>query len=65
MDEGRLLTPEEVAQRLGIATVTLKDYLRASKIAGVKVGRLWRVREDDLEAYIQSQRREALESPAK
>jgi excisionase family DNA binding protein len=50
-----LLTPEEVAERLSISVYTVKDWLRAGKIRGVKVSpRLWRVRESDLQAFIES-----------
>jgi excisionase family DNA binding protein len=48
----RIFTPEEVAERLTIKTKTVKDWLRAGKLKGVKVGRLWRVRESDLEAFL-------------
>ena len=49
-----LLTPEQVAVRLGLASKTVKDHLRAGKLKGVKVGggRFWRVRESDLERHI-------------
>lgn len=48
----RLLTPEEAADKLGIAPRTMREWLRRSKLPGVKLGRLWRVRETDLEAFI-------------
>jgi excisionase family DNA binding protein len=48
----QLLTPEEAAARLKISRLTLGDWLRSGKIKGVKVGRLWRVRESDLEAFL-------------
>lgn len=49
----KLLTPEEAADKLAVSVKTLKDWLRAGKLKGVKVGRLWRVRESDLEQFIQ------------
>lgn len=48
----KLLTPEEAGERLSVATKTIKDWLRAGKLKGVKVGRLWRIREADLDAFI-------------
>jgi excisionase family DNA binding protein len=48
----RLLTPEAAANRLGIAPRTLREWLRSGKLPGVKLGRLWRVKETDLEAFI-------------
>lgn len=54
MDNERLLTPEEAAERLAISPSTLKHWLRTNKFPGVKLGKLWRVRESDLNAYIKS-----------
>jgi excisionase family DNA binding protein len=51
--EERLLTPEQVAERLQISRLTVMGYLRAGKLKGVKVGRLWRVRERDFEAFLE------------
>jgi excisionase family DNA binding protein len=48
----RLLTPEQAANQLGIAPRTLREWLRSGKLPGVKLGRLWRIREADLEAFI-------------
>ena len=46
--QDQLLTPEEAAARLKISRLTIGDWLRSGKLKGVKVGRLWRVRERDL-----------------
>ncbi|MBO8140902.1 MAG: helix-turn-helix domain-containing protein [Firmicutes bacterium] len=48
----RLLTLEEVAERLVVAPKTIRDWLREGKLRGLKVGKLWRVREQDLEAFL-------------
>lgn len=55
----RLLTPEEVAERLHLSPVTVGHMLRAGKLPGVKVLRLWRIREAALDEYIRG-----LEAPA-
>jgi excisionase family DNA binding protein len=47
-----VLTPEQVAERLHISRLTIGNWLRSGKLKGVKVGRLWRVRERDLEAFL-------------
>jgi excisionase family DNA binding protein len=47
-----LLTVEQAAAKLQIAPKTLKDWLRAGRIKGVRVGRLWRIKERDLEAFV-------------
>jgi excisionase family DNA binding protein len=51
-DRGALMTPEQVADRLKISRLTVMDYLRRGLLSGVKVGRLWRVQEQDLEDYL-------------
>ena len=48
----RIFTPDQVAERLSVSPKTVKDWLRAGKLKGVKAGRLWRVRERDLEAFL-------------
>lgn len=47
-----LLTVEQAAAKLQIKPKTLKDWLRAGRIRGVRVGKLWRLKESDLEAFI-------------
>jgi excisionase family DNA binding protein len=54
MDE--LLTTEQAAAILQLTPKTIKDWLRAGKLTGYKMGRLWRVTEADLEALIQASR---------
>lgn len=49
---GKIFTPEEVALKLTVSPKTVKDWLRSGKLRGVKVGRLWRVRESDLEIFL-------------
>jgi len=55
-DKEQLLSPEEVAKRLAISPKTVRDYLRAGRIKGMKLGRLWRVRESDLQQYLKGDR---------
>jgi excisionase family DNA binding protein len=49
----KLYTPEEVAARLHLSRLTVMDHLRAGRLKGVKVGRFWRITEEDLAAFIQ------------
>jgi excisionase family DNA binding protein len=55
MDE--LFTAEQVATILQLSPKTIKDWLRAGKLLGCKIGRVWRVTPVDLEAFIQASRR--------
>lgn len=49
----KLLTPEEAADTLAVSKDTVLAWLRSGQLKGVKAGRLWRVRERDLEAFLQ------------
>jgi len=48
----KLLTPEEVADRLAVSPKSIREWLRQGKLKGVRAGRLWRIRERDLEAFL-------------
>ena len=48
----RLLTPEEAADRLAVSPKSIREWLRRGKLRGVRAGRLWRIRERDLEAFL-------------
>ncbi len=47
-----LLTPKEVAEKLKVSEQTVLRWLRNGKLKGVKAGRLWRIREEDLQEFI-------------
>jgi len=47
-----LLRPDQVAERLQVSEYTALKWLREGKITGRKLGKFWRVRESDLEAFI-------------
>jgi len=53
MGAEKLLTPEDAAKALVVKPETLRGWLRTGQMKGVKVGRLWRVRESDLENFLQ------------
>jgi PTS system nitrogen regulatory IIA component len=48
-----LLTSVDVSKRLGIHVVTLERMARAGEIPAIKVGRLWRYRESDLDRWLE------------
>ena len=50
--EERMLTPEEVADRLRVTVPTVYVWLRAGRLAGIKIGRLWRIRPAAVEALL-------------
>jgi len=56
MTAEKLYTQEEAAEALGISPLTLGNWLRAGKIIGTKVGKKWRITENDLQAFIDKNR---------
>jgi excisionase family DNA binding protein len=50
----RLLSPEEVANILQLKPDTIRILLRTGKLRGIKIGKVWRVRVQDLEEFIQA-----------
>jgi excisionase family DNA binding protein len=48
----QLLTPEQAAERLLVHKDTILEWLRSGQLKGRKAGRLWRIRERDLEAFL-------------
>jgi excisionase family DNA binding protein len=48
----QLLTPEQAAERLLVTKKTIVEWLRSGQLKGRKAGRLWRIRERDLDAFL-------------
>jgi excisionase family DNA binding protein len=48
----RYLTPEQVAEQLGVSIRTVYEWLLAGRLKGLKAGRLWRIRPADLEEFM-------------
>ena len=53
----KVYTPEQVAEQLQISRYTVMEHLRGGRLKGMKIGKLWRVRESDLEEFMQRQTR--------
>lgn len=49
-----LLTPEEVATELRVTRRTVYEWLRNGKLPGLRAGRWWRVRREDLTAFLRA-----------
>jgi len=52
------LSPEEVAEKLGLHPNTVRRYLRRGEIPAVKFDRIYRIEIKDLEAFIQKRKEE-------
>ena len=51
-----LLTPERAAQLLSVRPKTIRDWLKRGRLKGVRAGRLWRIRECDLDAFLAAEK---------
>ena len=51
-DEDRLLSPLEVAEQLGVSDPTVYNWIREKRIAALKMGRLLRIRQGELERFV-------------
>ncbi len=48
------LTPEEVAQRLRLTPRTIYVWLRRGRLRGAKLGRVWRIKPEDVDECVQA-----------
>ena len=55
----RLLTVAEVAELLRVSNMTVYRLLKAGELPSVRIGKSFRVREDDLDAYLAERYTEA------
>ena len=57
MNLKKLYSPEEAAELLGINPNTIRAWLRDGRLKGVKLGgRIWRISEESLAAFIGEER---------
>jgi len=52
----KVYTPNEVADVLKVEPVTIRRWLMAGKMSGFKVGKEWRVTEEDIQQFIENNR---------
>jgi excisionase family DNA binding protein len=55
MDE-QMLTTAQVAERLQVTQKTVVGWIQAGKLTAYKLSRLWRVKESDLEAFLEARK---------
>ena len=51
-EESDLLTLREVADHFRITTATLRSLIGRGDIKAVKIGRLWRIRQTEIDRYM-------------
>jgi len=49
----KLLTTEQVSQILQVHPLTVLKYIKAGKLQGIKLGRVWRIRETEVEKFLE------------
>lgn len=60
-----IFTPEQTAELLHISTKTIRDWLRAGKIKGIKIGKLWLIKENDLQQFLNQNRFKKIDNETK
>ena len=55
-NQEELLTIQDAAKRLKVSTVTIWRSLKSGALSGVKIGRIWRIRPEDLQEFIAERR---------
>lgn len=51
------LSPREIGARLGLGPRSVHELLRSNRLPGYKMGRLWRMNEADLQAWVERQKK--------
>jgi excisionase family DNA binding protein len=49
----RLLTPNEVAEHLRVSTMTVYRLIKSGDLRAARIGKSFRISEDDVDAYLQ------------
>jgi len=52
MKDAPLMDAKQVAEYLGLDLLTIYAWARKGKLPGIKLGRNWRFRQSDLEAWL-------------
>lgn len=52
----KMYTCEDIAERYGVQIITVWDWIRKKKLPAIKIGKGYRVTEEDLKAFEDSRR---------
>lgn len=52
----KMYTCEQVAERYAVQVITVWDWIRKKKLSAIKIGREYRISEDDIKAFEASRR---------
>lgn len=48
---GKLYNCEEIAERYGVKTLTVWNWIRKKKLPAIKIGKSYRIREEDIATF--------------
>ncbi len=63
MNDKKLLTPLDVADRLQMNERTVNIWLRKGRLRGFKIGKEWRISPDDLQAFLEASANKPMDKP--
>ncbi len=52
----KMYTCDEIAERYGVQVITVWDWIRKKKLPAIKIGRSYRICEDDLKLFENARR---------
>ena len=52
----KMYTCEQVAERYGVQIITIWDWIRKKKLPAIKIGKEYRISEEDIKAFEDSRR---------
>jgi excisionase family DNA binding protein len=47
-------SPEEIAEQFNLKPATVRKWIRQGKLKAIKLGRLWRIPEEELQRFIKA-----------
>jgi excisionase family DNA binding protein len=53
--QDRIMTPDQVAEMLQLHPFTILGYIKEGRLRAAKLGRVYRIRESDVTAFLESQ----------
>ncbi|MFH1375702.1 MAG: helix-turn-helix domain-containing protein [Patescibacteria group bacterium] len=53
--QDRILTPEQTGKMLQLHPFTILNYIKQGKLRSARIGRVYRIRESDIEKFLDSQ----------
>ncbi len=63
MNDKKMLTPTDVADRLQVNERTVTLWLRKGHLRGFKIGKEWRISPDDLQAFLEASANNPMDKP--